>query len=109
MKSKINKPAQPFPEPLSGSVHGSFAYRTVTERMPRIARETLAENDFTSQVSGELEDLIQDLQTGRIDPETKALLNVSPRNVFLAWEMATLAGTKKHVQPTPPEITDLSQ
>lgn len=66
MKSKINKPAQPFPEPLSGSVHGSFAYRTVTERMPRIARETLAENDFTSQVSGELEDLIQDLPTGPI-------------------------------------------
>jgi prepilin-type N-terminal cleavage/methylation domain-containing protein len=51
----------------------------------------------------------EDPQTGRIDPETKALLNVSPRNVFLAWEMATLAGTKKHVQPTPPEITDLSQ
>jgi len=50
-----------------------------------------------------------DLQTGAEQVETKALLNVSPRNVFEAWELASVNGAKKHVQPTPPTITALSQ
>ena len=50
-----------------------------------------------------------DLQTKRQDPETKALLNVSPRNVFQAWQLAGLPGANQHVQPTPPTITALSQ
>ncbi|MBI2818703.1 MAG: hypothetical protein HYX73_01875, partial [Acidobacteria bacterium] len=50
-----------------------------------------------------------DLQTRRRDPETKALLNVSPRNVFQAWQLAGIPGANLHVQPTPPKITLLSQ
>lgn len=50
-----------------------------------------------------------DLQTRRRDPETKALLNVSPRNVFQAWQLAGIPGAELHVQPTPPSITLLSQ
>ena len=53
------------------------------------------------------------VQTQLIDPvtkryqtETKALLNVSPRNVFNAWELASLNVTNR-VQPTPPSITAL--
>ena len=55
------------------------------------------------------------VQTQQIDPvtkqfqkETKALLNVSPRNVFNAWELAAL-GMPERVQPTPPTITALLQ
>ena len=38
--------------------------------------------------------------------ETKALLNVSPRNVFNVWELAS-QGSYYRVQPTPPTITAL--
>jgi prepilin-type N-terminal cleavage/methylation domain-containing protein len=51
--------------------------------------------------------------TQRIDPvtkqfqkETKALLNVSPRNTFNAWQMASL-GIANRIQPMPPTITAL--
>ncbi|MBZ5560509.1 MAG: prepilin-type N-terminal cleavage/methylation domain-containing protein [Acidobacteriia bacterium] len=53
------------------------------------------------------------VQTQQLDPitkqyqtETKALLNVSPRNVFTAWEMASLDFTD-HVQSTPVSVTAL--
>jgi hypothetical protein len=55
------------------------------------------------------------VQTQQIDPitrqyqtETKALLNVSPRNVFNTWMMAGLGETQR-VQSTPPTITALLQ
>lgn len=53
------------------------------------------------------------VQTQLVDPvtkqfqtETKALLNVSPRNVFNAWQMASL-GMSERIQPLPPSITAL--
>lgn len=42
----------------------------------------------------------QDLQTGSYQNETKALLNVSPRNVFEVWQMAS-AGLTNRIQPMP--------
>ena len=55
------------------------------------------------------------VQTQVIDPvtkqyqqETKALLNVSPRNVFNAWQIASL-GISERIQPVPPTITTLLQ
>ena len=53
------------------------------------------------------------VQTQVIDPitrqfqlETKALLNVSPRNVFNTWQLAS-AGVTERVQPIPPTVTNL--
>jgi prepilin-type N-terminal cleavage/methylation domain-containing protein len=53
------------------------------------------------------------VQTQLIDPvtkqfqrQTKALLNVSPRNTFNAWQMASL-GIANRIQPMPPSITAL--
>jgi prepilin-type N-terminal cleavage/methylation domain-containing protein len=53
------------------------------------------------------------VQTELIDPitkqkqrETKALLNVSPRNIFNVWELASI-GLFDRVQPTPATITAL--
>ena len=53
------------------------------------------------------------VQTQVIDPvtksfqkETKALLNVSPRNVFNTWQLASL-GYSDRVQSTPSQITNL--
>ena len=44
----------------------------------------------------------------RYDYERKALLTVSPRNVFQAWEMSTMSSAAQHVQPEPAEITFLA-
>ena len=53
------------------------------------------------------------VQTQQIDPvtrqfqtETKALLNVSPRNVFSAWSLASIGYTDR-IQSTPVSITSL--
>ena len=45
----------------------------------------------------------RDPQTGAYQYETKALLNVSPRNVFQAWQMAT-EGIMSRVQPMPENV-----
>jgi Tfp pilus assembly protein PilW len=44
--------------------------------------------------------------TKQYQTETKALLNVSPRNVFFAWELAGMTYTD-HIQSTPGTITSL--
>lgn len=46
-----------------------------------------------------------DAFTGKYQQETKALLNVSPRNVFEAYQLSTLSNNR--VQPTPATITSL--
>lgn len=53
------------------------------------------------------------VQTQVIDPvtrqfqiETKTLLNVSPRNVFYAWQMASMQETNR-IQPMPPSVQAL--
>jgi len=49
---------------------------------------------------------VVDPQTGAFQQETKALLNVSPRNVFEAYNLATLL-INNRIQPTPPSVTSL--
>ncbi|MGE0448588.1 MAG: type II secretion system protein J [Vicinamibacterales bacterium] len=48
-----------------------------------------------------------DPQTGIYQYETKALLNVSPRNVFNVWQMAGL-GISSRVQPMPQTVATLT-
>jgi prepilin-type N-terminal cleavage/methylation domain-containing protein len=47
-----------------------------------------------------------DPQTKQFQTETKALLNVSPRNIFEAWQMAS-GGVSNRIQPMPPSVTSL--
>jgi len=49
---------------------------------------------------------IIDPVTKQYQTQTKALLNVSPRNTFNAWQMASL-GIANRIQPMPPSITAL--
>ena len=49
----------------------------------------------------------RDKNTNDFQRETKALLNVSPRNVFNTWQMASL-DIDNRVQPTPGSVTGLS-
>ena len=62
------RPALPIPPPLRGEEHGSFAYHTVTTRLPRIARRVLAENDFPAETVERLEQLIGEIPHGSIRP-----------------------------------------
>ena len=48
----------------------------------------------------------KDPVTGQYQTETKALLNVSPRNVFNAWQLAN-AGFTDHIQSTPATVSAL--
>jgi hypothetical protein len=48
----------------------------------------------------------RDKNTNDFQRETKALLNVSPRNVFNTWQMASL-DIDNRVQPTPGSVTGL--
>lgn len=66
-KTSMNKyatPITPLPEPLSGSVRGSFAHYTVTQRLPKILRQTLADNEFPPQIRQKLEALIDEIPSG---------------------------------------------
>jgi prepilin-type N-terminal cleavage/methylation domain-containing protein len=49
---------------------------------------------------------LQDPQTHQCQQETKALLNVSPRNVFEVWELDTSKYPEK-IQPMPATVTTL--
>lgn len=49
-----------------------------------------------------------DQQTGAWQFQKKALLNVSPRNVFQAWQLASNMGTEKAIQPTPSTVETLA-
>ena len=53
-----------------------------------------------------VETMEPDPVTGLKERETKALLNVSPRNVFNVWQLAGL-GISNRVQPLPSSITTL--
>jgi hypothetical protein len=48
----------------------------------------------------------RDPQTLQFQTETKALLNISPRNVYYTWELAGF-GLGNRVQPMPPSVTNL--
>lgn len=48
----------------------------------------------------------RDPQTQQFQTETKALLNVSPRNIFDGWELAS-AGVINRIQPMPSTVTSL--
>ncbi len=50
-------PKRPLPPPLTGAEEGSFAYLTVIERLPQIARRSVAENNFPIAIVENLERL----------------------------------------------------
>ena len=46
----------------------------------------------------------KDVQTGKWQQETKALLNIAPRNVFDAWQLAGSPSGYTRAQPMPPVV-----
>ncbi len=70
--------------------------------------KTVAGNTYDVDVSVTLTVQTQnpDPQTKQFQTETKALLNVSPRNVFEGWQLAA-GGVANRVQPTPASVVSL--
>lgn len=69
-------------------------------------------DDFVTDVAVTLtvQTADRDPLTHLFDTETKALLNVSPRNVFNIWQLAgqsTTSASTGRVQPTPASVTNL--
>lgn len=62
-------------------------------------------NDYIVNVAVTLtvQTQMQDPQTRQYQTETKALLNVSPRNVFNVWELASAASNNR-IQPMPSSV-----
>ena len=71
--------------------------------------KTVTGTDYVTNVAVTLTVLTQDRDpiTGLIQKETKALLNVAPRNVFNIWQLDSLDVTSK-LQPTPATVTTLA-
>jgi hypothetical protein len=55
------RPETGLPEPLSGSAIGSFAYYTIRNRLPKIGRQILKDNDFTQEVREKLLNLVREI------------------------------------------------
>jgi len=89
---------QPNPNDLAGNAVPCFTYEA----------HSVPPYTFVTDVAVTLTEQTQnpDPQTNQFQTETKALLNVSPRNVFNAWELANDKLTNR-VQPMPPTITSL--
>jgi prepilin-type N-terminal cleavage/methylation domain-containing protein len=68
--------------------------------------QTVGLNTYVTDVAVTLTVQTQqaDSVTQQFQTETKALLNVSPRNVFNTWQMAS-GGLANRIQPMPPSIT----
>ncbi|GAC1625627.1 MAG: hypothetical protein PVS2B2_08590 [Candidatus Acidiferrum sp.] len=88
----------PNPNDLSGAAVPCFTYQT----------KTVGTNDYVTDVAVTLTEQTQnpDPRTHQFQTETKALLNVSPRNVFDVWELASHKFTNR-VQPIPASVTNL--
>jgi hypothetical protein len=63
--------------------------------------------DFDVSVTLTVQTQNKDPQTQQFQTETKALLNVSPRNIFDGMELAS-AGVSNRVQPMPPLVVSLA-
>jgi prepilin-type N-terminal cleavage/methylation domain-containing protein len=85
--------------PATGAAVPCFTYQLQTKGGANAAAEDYA---FVTDVAVTLtvQTPNEDPQTHQFQTETKALLNVSPRNVYDAWQSATLDYTNR-IQPMP--------
>jgi hypothetical protein len=92
----------PNPNNANGNPVPCFTYQLQTKGVLNAATDDMA---FVTDVAVTLtvQTSNPDPQTHILQQETKALLNVSPRNVYDAWDFATLDYTNR-VQLTPPAI-----
>jgi hypothetical protein len=100
----VNKPAKTPDQSLLNNITPNpnnaacFTYQTATQN------NEVYVTDVAVTLTVQTPD--RDPLTGLFETETKALLNVSPRNVFNMWQLAG-QGVANRVQPTPASVTHL--
>jgi uncharacterized protein with ATP-grasp and redox domains len=62
----MTKPKLPIPQPLRGIDPDSFAYYTVTVRLPNIIQHVLIENDFSQPIVRQLKTLMEEIPSAPI-------------------------------------------
>lgn len=77
------KPGLPLPDPICSDVAGTWAHSTTTVRMPEIARRTLVENDFSTEITARVQALIDEI------PETPIRLLRQAAPDAAMWAEAT--------------------
>ena len=93
---------QDNPVDSGGAVRPCFTYQTATVTVNATPFTFVLDVAITLTVETEQVDPV----TQQKQTETKALLNVSPRNVFHAWSFAGLSHTDR-IQSTPAIVTNL--
>jgi len=88
------------PSDQNGNAFPCFQYQTKTVGVCPGCTDFVTNVEVTLTEQTEF----QDPTSKQFQRETKALLNVSPRNVFNAWELDS-ANLVNRVQPTPPSVT----
>ena len=91
------------PVDVSGAARPCFQYQTASVTVNGTPYTFVLDVAVTLTVWTQSIDSI----TRQFQAETKALLNVSPRNVFFTWEFAGLGYTNR-IQPTPPTVSALT-
>jgi prepilin-type N-terminal cleavage/methylation domain-containing protein len=92
----------PNPVDASGVARPCFQYQTASLNVQGAPFAFVLDVAVTLTVWTQSVDSL----TKQIQTETKALLNVSPRNVFFAWELAGMGYTDR-IQSTPGSVTAL--
>lgn len=90
------------PPDAGGVVRPCFQYQTTTLHVQGTDFTFVLDVAVTLTVWTQLPDPV----THQFQTETKALLNISPRNVFSAWELASI-GYTDHIQSTPATVAAL--
>jgi len=81
---------------------GCFSYQVQNASVAGVSTPFVTDVAVTLTVQTQL----RDPQTNQYQQETKALLNITPRNIFYVWE-ATSLGEVPRNQPMPPNISAL--
>ena len=79
---------------------GCFSYQVRNASINGVSTPFVVDVALTITVQTQL----RDATTNQFQPETKALLNITPRNVFYVWEAASL-GEVPRAQPMPTNIS----
>jgi len=67
-ESATIKPELPLPEPIRGADPGSFAQYTISERLPKIARQVITDRSWSPESVQSLTTLVDEMPDGLLSP-----------------------------------------
>jgi prepilin-type N-terminal cleavage/methylation domain-containing protein len=92
------------PADANGNVTPCFTYQTKDTAVTINGGQVTETFVINVAVTLTIQTQNKDAKTGQYQSETKALLNISPRNVFDAWELASAPSGYTRAQPMPDNV-----